>query len=166
MNITLQKIGTEQAQKWLDMQIAAYMPLLLKYKDYDISPATESLNRILERLNWPFGEHFFIMQNGEPVGGVRVYWWDGTARYKLGGIFILPEFQNYGIGQIAMQLVQSNYPQAGSWELETLLQEERNLHFYEKLGFVRDGDLQVVNDKLTLVGYKKAVETALKEGIV
>jgi GNAT superfamily N-acetyltransferase len=155
MNITLRKIGVAQAQEWLDMQIEANKPYLLEYEDYDVNPAMEHLDKIVGRLNYPFGEHFFIMQDGEPVGGVRVFWWEGTARYRLGGIFIIPQFQNLGIGQIAMQLVESRYPCATSWELDTLLQEQRNIHFYEKLGYMREGEQQIVNDKLTLVRYKK-----------
>ena len=153
--VELQKITVEQAPKWLEMQIEAYTSLLEKYQDHEISPAAETLERVIERMGVPFREHFFILKDGEIVGGVRTAWWTGTTRYRLGGIFILPRFQNMGIGQIAMQLAESRYPDATTWELDTLLQEPRNLHFYEKLGYRREGEENVVNDKLTLVFYKK-----------
>ncbi len=153
--VRLQKVTQEQAEIWLELQIEAYLPLLEKYQDHETSPATETFGRIVERLNRSDGEHFFILKDGEAVGGVRVAWRAESARYRLGGIFVLPRFQNLGIGGIAMQMVEARYPDAASWELDTILQEKRNLHFYEKLGYRREGAENVVNDKLTLVSYKK-----------
>lgn len=40
-------------------------------------------------------------------------------------------------------------------ELDTILQEKGNCHLYEKLGYKRTDKTQKVNDKLTLVFYKK-----------
>ena len=155
MKIELQKTTVEQAPKWLEMQIEAYTPYLEIYHDYDVNPAAETLERVIERMNAPCQEHFFIVKDGEVAGSVRTGWWPDTTRYRIGGILILPRFQNRGIGQVAMNLVESRYPNATTWELDTLLQEKRNLHFYEKLGYQREGGESVVNDKLTLVFYKK-----------
>jgi len=155
MKIELKKITTADAPKWLELQVEAYTPFLEKYQDYETSPAAETLERVVERMNASFREHFFILMDGEIVGGVRTALWTGTTRYRLGGIFILPRFQDLGIGQIAMNLVEALYPNATSWELDTLLQEKRNIHFYEKLGYRREDEEQIVNDKLTLVFYKK-----------
>ena len=155
MSIELKRTTTADAPQWLDMQIEAYAPLLEKYQDYEISPAAETLEQVAGRMNTPCREHFFILKDGEIVGGVRTAWWLDTTRYRLGGIFILPRFQNLGIGQIAVKLAEDRYPNAETWELDTLLQEQRNLHFYEKLGYKREGGETIVNDKLTLVFYKK-----------
>ena len=155
MNIELQKLNPSDAPKWLALQIEAYTPLLEKYQDYETSPAAETLEQQIERISSPFRDYFFILKDGDVVGGVRTAWWADTIRYRLGGIFILPAFQNAGIGQIVMRMVESMYPNASTWELDTLLQEPRNLHFYEKLGYRREGTAHIVNDKLTLVFYKK-----------
>jgi RimJ/RimL family protein N-acetyltransferase len=155
VEIELKKINAADAPQWLEMQIGAFMPLLLKYGDHGTSPAAETLEQVVKRMNSPFCEHFFILGAGEPVGGVRTAWRTGAARYRIGGIFILPQFQDMGIGQIAMQLAEARYPNAVSWELDTPLQEERNLHFYEKLGYRREGGEDTVNDQLTLAFYKK-----------
>ena len=42
-----------------------------------------------------------------------------------------------------------------NWELDTILQEEGNCHLYEKMGYHRTGETKRINDKLTLVFYKK-----------
>lgn len=41
------------------------------------------------------------------------------------------------------------------WELDTILEEEANCYLYEKMGYYKTGKVEKVNDKLTLVYYKK-----------
>jgi hypothetical protein len=43
----------------------------------------------------------------------------------------------------------------GNWIL--VLQEKRNLNFYEKLGYRREGEEHVINDMLTLVPPKTCI---------
>jgi hypothetical protein len=40
-------------------------------------------------------------------------------------------------------------------KLDTILQEQGNCHLYEKFGYNQIGETKVINDKLTLVFYKK-----------
>ena len=44
---------------------------------------------------------------------------------------------------------------AANWELDTILQEKGNCYLYEKMGYRQTGKTEVVNDKMTLVFYKK-----------
>lgn len=41
------------------------------------------------------------------------------------------------------------------WELDTILQEPKNCHLYEKLGYRQTGKKRVINERLTLVFYEK-----------
>ncbi|MCL2402034.1 MAG: tRNA (adenine(22)-N(1))-methyltransferase TrmK [Oscillospiraceae bacterium] len=157
MKIELQKLTIADAPQWHKLQVEAYAPLLEKYQDHETSPAAESLTQVIARISAPSREHFFILKDGEIVGGVRTAWQLDTTRFRLGGIFILPRFRDMKIGQIAMNLVEARYPDAETWELETILQEERNIHFYEKLGYRRVGEEVVVNSNMTLVSYIKEV---------
>ena len=54
MDISLFKSGLNEASIIHEMQIKAFMPLLEKYQDYDTSPANESVERIIDRLNQSF----------------------------------------------------------------------------------------------------------------
>lgn len=157
MNISLQRISSRDGAKWLELQIEAFAPLLAKYQDYEINPAMETLACVSNRMDSPCRDHYLIINDGDIVGGVRTFWWDGTTRYRIGGIFILPRFQNMGLGRIAMKEVEALYPNSTSWELDTLLQEPRNLHFYESLGYQRQGDARVINNNLSLVSYSKKI---------
>ena len=73
-------------------------------------------------------------------------------------IFILPKYQNCGIGYAAIQKVFSLYPDVKTWKLETILQEKLNCHLYEKCGFKRVGEDKPVNDDMTLIDYELRID--------
>ena len=41
------------------------------------------------------------------------------------------------------------------WELETILEEKGNCYLYEKMGYSQTGEFKPINEKMTLVSYKK-----------
>ena len=69
----------------------------------------------------------------------------------------MPELQGQGIAQKALTILESVFADARVWELETILQEKRNCHLYEKLGFRQTGECRVINDNMTIVGYEKRI---------
>ncbi len=71
-------------------------------------------------------------------------------------MFIVPEHQGKGYGQDAMALVE-DVVDAERWELETILQEEGNCYFYEKMGYRRTGATREVNDRMTIVSFAKSL---------
>jgi len=64
--------------------------------------------------------------------------------YYLIRLFILPDFQNQGIGTIALKFIEHEFPQAKKWTLDTPHWAIRNHHFYEKMGYVK-----IREDKIT-----------------
>lgn len=70
-------------------------------------------------------------------------------------MFILPAYQGKGIAQKAITLLEEMFPQAASWELATILEEERNCYLYEKMGFNKTEVSRKLNDHTTLIYYKK-----------
>ena len=42
-----------------------------------------------------------------------------------------------------------------NWELDTIWQEKANCYLYEKMGYYQTGKRKIVNDKMTLVFYRK-----------
>ena len=71
---------------------------------------------------------------------------------------ILPEYQGLGIAQRTIKLVESIYSQANGWILYTALQEERNCHLYEKMGYIQSDELNVVNENLSFVWETQPLE--------
>lgn len=137
-----------------EMQKVSFRELLNRYEDYDTSPACESEEKIRQRFSQKETSYYMIREKEENVGGVRVV--DcGERVYRISPVFILPEHQNKGIAQKTFALLEAQRPDAVKWKLETIKQEERNCHVYEKLGYSRTGKEEHINDKMTLVEYEK-----------
>lgn len=156
MNIFLTKSKLKDAEIIHEMQIKSFMPLLEKYRDYETSPANEPLEKIIERINQPFTDYYIIESDNIAVGGIRIVKKD-NKNYRVSPIFILPEYQGKGIAQKVFQIIEQIYCDAKVWELDTILQEKGNCYLYEKIGYIKTGEIKVINDKLTLVFYKKVV---------
>lgn len=137
------------------MQIKSFKKLLDKYKDFDTSPGNESVEKIEARLKQDFTFYYFICIGQQKVGAIRIVDHKENRRNKrISPIFILPEFQGKGIAQEAIRLCEKIHGKE-KWELDTILQESRNCHLYEKMGYVQTGKTEVINEKLTLVFYLK-----------
>ncbi|GAX47176.1 GNAT family N-acetyltransferase [Pseudolactococcus reticulitermitis] len=157
MTIALRKATPNNAELIQKLQQAANQVYLDKYQDFDINPACETVEKIRSRFT-DFCDHFLIVADDDTiVGTIRIVWQTGTGEYRLGGISILPEYQGKGIGQQAIRLAESLYPQAETWELDTILQEPRLLHLYEKLGYCREGEPKIFSELMALVFMKKSL---------
>ena len=154
MEITLIKSGINQASLIHEMQIKAFMPLLEKYQDYDTSPANETVDRIVSRMNQPFTDYYLIKYTDSYVGAIRIVRKDNFI-YRVSPIFILPEYQGRGIAQQAFAKIEEMHKDARMWELDTILQEPGNCYLYKKLGYLKTGDPKIINDKMSIISYEK-----------
>jgi len=136
------------------MQIKSFMPLLEKYQDYETSPVNEPIEKIINKINQSFTDYYIIKSGSLDVGCVRIVK-KSDKHYRVGIIFVLPEHQGKRIAQEVFQILEQIYYDANGWELDTILQEKSNCHLYEKVGYRQTGEMKIINDKLTLVFYKK-----------
>ena len=156
MEIMLQQVGIEHAESWLRLQVEAYMPTFERYRDTETSPAMETPEKVRRRMEHPSCRHFFILCDGRTVGGILVHSLAGNAKaMRLGNLFILPDARDRGIGRKALALAEALYPEASSWELDTILEEARNIHFYERAGYVRRGEPRKINENMHLIDFQK-----------
>ncbi len=159
-------LATEKDAELLHrLQVEAFMPLYEKYHDDETSPAKESLDTVRWKITDRLKSVFYIIEfENEPVGGVRVRHHSGGEVVKgvnwISPIFVIPKFQGKGIAQKVIQKVFELYPDTLTWKLDTIKQEPGNCYLYEKCGFVRYGDEDVVNEKMTLVKYEKSCVSA------
>ncbi len=140
-----------------------YQPENVKvYEIYhgDMSPAKESFDRVKARAERPNRKYYFINKDGARVGVINLGHNDPDEKEIsfISPLFIRPKYQNQGIGYVAIQKAFEMFPEVKIWKLDTIKQEARNCHLYEKCGFVRVGEEHVVNDKMTLVDYEYRVE--------
>ena len=153
--VKLEEVREDEIPQLYEMQIASFMPLYEKYHD-EGSPAIESIDRVRGRAARPNRKYYFIVMDGARVGAINVGHNDPEEKKVsfISPLFILPKYQNRGIGYIAIQKVFAMYPEVTIWKLDTILQEPANCHLYEKCGFVRVGEEKPVNEKMTLIDYE------------
>jgi len=155
MKIKLIRAKAEKAELIWKMQVEAFLGLYEKYQDTETSPATEPVDNVIARLRQPFTYYYLIECDEKIVGAIRVVDTKKPDQAKrISPIFVLEQFRNQGIAQTAI-LEAEKIHGSENWELSTILEETRKCYLYEKIGYFRVGELKKINDKMTLVFYKK-----------
>lgn len=155
-NIKILPATIDLLEKIYIIQQEAFLPLLEKYDDYDVNPAMESSQIIRRKMEDPKTDSYIFRLKDKYVGWVRIIN-VAPGIYKVSALSVIPQYQNKGIAQTALKEIESKYPLAKKWILDTILQEERNCHLYEKLGYVKVGEPRVINEKMTLIYYEKQI---------
>lgn len=155
MEIRLLRATIKDANELHAMQVKAFKELLEKYQDFETSPANESMEKVTARLKQDFTFYYFICIGQQKVGAIRIVdKQEAGINKRISPLFILPEFQGKGIAQKAIWLCEEKHGNE-NWELNTILQESKNCHLYEKMGYRQTGKAEVVNENLTLISYEK-----------
>ena len=154
MNIELVRASVEDAEVIWQMQLAAFAELLERYQDFDINPGNEPLKKVQWRFSFPATYFYFIQVDGLNAGAIRIIDHHDDSPKKISPLFVLPQFQGKGIAQAAIREAERIHG-SDNWCLDTILQEKGNCHLYEKMGYRQTGETRVINDRLTLVFYKK-----------
>ena len=153
MSIRLKRAQLSDAETMHRMQVAAFAPLLAKYRDTAINPACETIERVREKI--AHSHYYFILDGTRAVGGIRVASRPGAAGFRfISPLFIAWDQQNRGFAQQAIRAVESIHGARG-WRLDTILEEPGNCHLYEKMGYRRTGESRRVRPNMTIVDYEK-----------
>lgn len=154
MQITLTRAFESDCILIHKMQQDAFKPLLEKYKDYETNPGAESLLRIKQRMEQSFSDYYFIQLNSHIIGAVRIAR-DVKDTGRISPMFILPEYQGKGYAQQAMKQIELFYPDVNTWELDTIKQEQKLCHLYEKMGYRAAGKEVEIQEGMTIIYYVK-----------
>jgi ribosomal protein S18 acetylase RimI-like enzyme len=130
MNIAQATIA--DAAAILHLQRLAYQSEARIYEDDRIPPLTQTLGEIEKE----FADLVFLKataEDGALVGSVRARERDGTC--FIGRLIVHPDQQGRGIGAEIMRAIESRFAHAKRFELFTGHKSERNLRFYQKLGY-------------------------------
>lgn len=156
MNVQLIKATEDDAVAIFNIQIEAFTPLLKKYEDDEINPANETIERLIRRMNRLNGCCYKILADGMLVGAICIFY-KANGEFWISPMFISPAYQGKGIAQKAIVVLEAMFPEAVSWELATILEEARNCYFYEKMGYKQTSVSKKVNERTTLIFYKKVI---------
>lgn len=153
-NVKLILATVEDAMEIHRIKYEAFIPLYEKYGDDETSPVKEPLEKTIALLKQDFSDYYLIQFKGQNVGAVRLVKQQDKI-IRISPLFILPEYQNKGIGRECISNLFEKYGEVFCWKLESILQEKGNCHLYEKMGFQRTGGEKVINSKMTLINYEK-----------
>ena len=101
-------------------------------------------------------EGYKILVDGKIVGGLLV-WLAEDRNYTWGTVFVDPAWQNKGICTQAWKAIESLYPDATSWTLDTPSYSKKNHKVYEKLGFVKVREVDTPEHRGTSFVYRKTM---------
>ena len=95
-----------------------------------------SRKTIEDSINGENAETYWIVLDGQNVGGVVLSIDREARKGDLELLFVLPECHSKGIGQAAWKAVEALHPEILTWETITPFFEKRNIHFYvNRCGF-------------------------------
>ena len=152
--VTLKAAARNDMQMIWKMQTEAFSSLLEKYQDYDTSPGAESFDKVMARYEQPWTTYYFIVAGNENVGAVRIVDKKDGSRKRISPVWIMPEYRNRGYAQAAITAAEQIHG-SSHWCLDTILQEDGNLHLYEKMGYHQTGRIDKINDRMDIVYYEK-----------
>lgn len=151
--ILIEATESDMKEIW-EMQVEAFKDLLEKYKDYDMSPATESYENILNKYKQSWTKYFFIIKDNNKVGAVRVIDKGDGSRKRIAPLWIMSPYRNQGLAQLAIKELEKLYG-SNHWELDTILQEKGNIYLYEKLGYRRIDKIEHIKAGMDIVFFQK-----------
>ena len=154
MQVELLRASMEDAEVLWAMQKAAFAELLARYQDFDTNPGNEPLEKVQGRLSLPETHFYFIRVDGVNAGAIRIVDHHDERRKRISPLFVLPEYSGRGIAQAAIREAERIHGDV-HWNLGTILQEPKNCHLYEKMGYVSTGETKVINDRMTIIFYEK-----------
>jgi ribosomal protein S18 acetylase RimI-like enzyme len=123
-------------QAILDLQKLCYRENAERYDDFTIPPMTQTL----EGMEDDFNRCVILKIETELgiIGSVRGCKQDGSV--LIGRLIVHPDFQNNGLGKRLMREIENRFPRARRFELFTGVKDEKNIHFYTKLGYKKFGE--------------------------
>ena len=123
--------NAKDAQAILDLQKLAYQSEAAITGDYTIPPLVQSL----EQMEQDFQKQVVLKAtvDGKIVGSVRAYAQDRTC--YIGRLIVHPDCQNQGLGKQILKAIEDHFGAVDRYELFTGEKSERNLYFYQKMGY-------------------------------
>ncbi len=142
------------------LQKKIFLPIYLKYFDKH-NPIFESRKIMQYRLRNKNTKAYYVVyeekkESFKTVGYVILRFNNNIA--TIGRIGILNKYQNKGIGTLVIEELEKRFSNYKIWQLDTIKEEKRNCHLYEKLGYIPTGEERKINKRMTILNYEKRLE--------
>lgn len=146
MNLVKAKI--EDVYKIISIQTDCFIEFIDRYQD-TFNPTNESAFSIREYITNNNSDIYFIQHEDKDIGVMKIEKIE-EGTYRIDDFGILPTYRDQHLGTQAMLSLFKLYEDVHTWRLATMLEEKRNLHFYEKLGFKRMEDIIPISITATM----------------
>lgn len=150
----IKQIKNTELIKAFSMQKKCFKPIYEKYYD-ETNPYKESFAKFVLRTKKSSFQMYWIVDNSTKVGQIWIATKNDTA--KLARLFVLPKYQNKGYATKAIIDIEKLYSQYYHWQLDTIKEEKKNVHLYQKLGYKPNGKEKIINDKMTIIEFEKEI---------
>ena len=150
----IKQIKNTELLKAFIMQKKCFKAIYEKYYD-ETNPCKESFSKFVSRTTKPSFQMYWIVENSTKVGQIWVATKNNTA--KLARLFVLAKYQNKGYATTAIIDIEKLYSQYYHWQLDTIKEEKKNVHLYQKLGYKPCGKEKIINDKMTIIEFEKEI---------
>ncbi len=151
----LKSLKKKDAELILSIQHKVYQSEAKIYNDYDIPPLTQTIHEITK----DFDKFSFLKLSvdGEIVGSIKGYVEDRTCH--IGRVIVDEAYQNKGYGTMLMKAMENHFSYVTRYELFTGNQSVKNIHLYEKLGYIIFKEKQLTT-KTNLIYMEKVVSVS------
>lgn len=145
MKIEFIRATVEDANNLIEIQNQSFYEDYIKYGECPgYNHSKESMtNIIINRITYK------IIYNNQIVGDIIVKD-NHDSTYHLGGLCVIPDYENKGIGQEAIKFIENQFSDATIWTLETPADKKRNHYFYKKAGYAIVKQYMVDSVKIVL----------------
>lgn len=134
-DVTIKKAKLIDAKTLLNLQRQAFEKYSLKYGKFDADPCKMTLHRMEFNIKYRLGDYQKIMFGDEIIGGIFGFMLEEETTWKIGQLYLKPEYSSHGYGSIAFSKFLEQHPEVQIWYADTIKQEENNLKFYQKFDF-------------------------------
>ena len=150
--IRLEKAGAEDLETIIAIQRASFKAVYEKYQD-EYDPYLEDR----ERIKCPNSYYYFVKEDEENIGFLRVQTNAELTEAWLGTAAILPPYQGKGYGSEGLRLLEEEFSTVRQWDLCTVLQDAGMVAFYEKNGY-HQTHIEPEKEGMDMVYMKKLIE--------
>ena len=153
MAISIERAELQDAQALVDVAIAAFHYDSVLYPQIEVGgpPGYDAPDAMRQKI--AEDECYKIVEGEHIIGGIVILG-RGEGHYHLDLIYIAPEHHNRGLGTQAMQFIETAYA-ATRWTLDTPAWAVRNIHFYEKIGYIKVGEFE--DGDTPLIAFEKRI---------
>lgn len=131
MTVRFEKATVDDVEELISIRNKCFYSDYIKYGEcpgYNISKE-HMIKKISNNISYK------IICDNKTVGNISVTD-NNDSTYYLGCLCVIPDYENQGIGQESLRFIESTFPNATVWTLETPADKKKNHYFYKKAGYI------------------------------